>query len=101
MPSNIGHAVSPGLTDTPERDTPPRSSAPAGTADVIALDDLYSDLAREQLAPLWTQVGELMPGQPTPSARPHVWRWKTLVGLAERAGTSSASSGAANAGRSR
>jgi gentisate 1,2-dioxygenase len=86
MPSNISHAVSPGLTDTPQRDTPSRSSAPAETADVIALDDLYKDLAREQLAPLWSQVGELMPGQPTPSARPYIWQWKTLLGLAERAG---------------
>src|SRR5438105_3318432 len=50
------------------------------------LDDLYKDLTREYLAPLWTQVGELMPAQPTPSARPHVWPWKTLFGLAERAG---------------
>src|SRR4051812_34443253 len=27
-----------------------------------------------------------MPAQPTPSARPHVWRWKALLQLAERAG---------------
>src|SRR5216683_606383 len=56
------------------------------TEDGSALDDLYKDLTREHLAPLWTQVGELMPGQPTPSAHPHVWQWKTLFELAERAG---------------
>ena len=56
------------------------------TEDASALDDLYKDLTREHLAPLWTQVGELMPGQPTPSAHPHVWQWKTLFELAERAG---------------
>ena len=39
------------------------------TEDGSALDDLCKDLAREQLAPLWTQVGDLMPGQPTPKAR--------------------------------
>jgi gentisate 1,2-dioxygenase len=56
------------------------------TEPVMALDDLYEDFTNEQLAPLWTQVGELMPGQPTPSAQPHVWHWKTLFALAERAG---------------
>lgn len=52
----------------------------------MSLDDLYTDFSKEHLAPLWTQVPELMPAQPTPSARPHVWHWKTLLGLAERAG---------------
>src|SRR5258708_21960925 len=82
MPSNI----SPALPDTPERDSPVGSRGAAETEDVTALDDLYRDLAREQLAPLWSQVRELMPGQPTPSARPYIWQWKTLLGLAERAG---------------
>jgi gentisate 1,2-dioxygenase len=59
---------------------------PSKTEGVIALDDLYEELDQEQLAPLWTQVGELMPGHPTPCAQPYVWRWKTLFGLAERAG---------------
>ena len=36
---------------------------PSKTEGVRALDDLYEDLDQEQLAPLWTQVEELMPGQ--------------------------------------
>jgi gentisate 1,2-dioxygenase len=50
------------------------------------LGELYADMAAEHLMPLWTQVGELMPGAPTPQAVAHLWRWKTLFGLAERAG---------------
>src|SRR5256885_11317931 len=52
----------------------------------IAPDDLYEELDQGQLAPVWAQVGELMPEHPTPCAQPYVWRWKTLFGLAERAG---------------
>ena len=52
----------------------------------MSLDDLYTDFTKEHLAPLWTHVRELMPARPTPSARAHVWQWKTLFGLAERAG---------------
>ncbi|WP_431911931.1 cupin domain-containing protein [Nonomuraea jabiensis] len=47
---------------------------------------LYADFAAEDLIPLWTQVGDLMPEHPKPKARPHVWEWKTLYPLAERAG---------------
>lgn len=47
---------------------------------------LYDDFAAEQLMPLWTQLAELMPLQPTSPARPHVWRWSTLYPLAARAG---------------
>jgi gentisate 1,2-dioxygenase len=50
------------------------------------LGELYADMAAEHLIPLWTQVGELMPDAPTPRAVAHLWRWKRLFGLAERAG---------------
>jgi gentisate 1,2-dioxygenase len=52
-----------------------------GAADV---DALYASLAAADLQPLWTQPGLLTatPGRLTP----HVWRWKTLRGLAERSG---------------
>ena len=36
--------------------------------------------------PLWTQIGDLMPATPQPQILPHVWRWQTLLPLAERAG---------------
>jgi len=52
-----------------------------GAADV---DALYASLAAADLQPLWTQPGLLTPapGRLTP----HVWRWKALRDLAERAG---------------
>lgn len=51
-----------------------------------ALDRLYQDFGSAHMIPLWTQTGELMPMRPTPKARPHVWKWDTLLPLAERAG---------------
>jgi gentisate 1,2-dioxygenase len=48
--------------------------------------ELYADMAGEHLVPLWTQVSELMPARPAPQATAHVWRWKALLGMAERAG---------------
>jgi gentisate 1,2-dioxygenase len=50
------------------------------------IDALYVDFDHENLIPLWTEIGNLMPQTPSPSAVPHVWRWKTLLPLAERAG---------------
>jgi gentisate 1,2-dioxygenase len=50
-----------------------------------AEQELYSDFAAEHLSPLWTAREELMPFQPAPAARPHVWRWSALHPLAERA----------------
>ncbi len=52
-----------------------------GTPDV---DGLYADVAAADLQPLWTQAG-LLTGTPN-RLTPHIWRWKTLRGLAERAG---------------
>jgi gentisate 1,2-dioxygenase len=31
-----------------------------------------------------TEIGELMPLQPHPTALPHRWRWQNLLPLAER-----------------
>jgi gentisate 1,2-dioxygenase len=50
------------------------------------IDQLYTDFEAENLMPLWTQLSDLMPQTPQPKAVPHVWRWKTLLPLAERAG---------------
>jgi len=61
--------------DSPER---PEPSA--------ALDELYRGFARESLVPLWTEIGGLLPAHPQPRALAHVWRWKSLLALAERAG---------------
>ena len=50
------------------------------------IEQLYSDFESENLIPLWTEIGELMPFTPQPQIVPHVWRWNTLLPLAERAG---------------
>lgn len=51
-----------------------------------ALDRLYSDFDSEHLVPLWTEIGDLMPPHPRSEADPYLWRWKSLLPLAERAG---------------
>jgi gentisate 1,2-dioxygenase len=86
LTSNVRPSTDAAVTHTQPTDTSRQSPEPLDSEVVAKLDDLYKAFGNEQLAPLWTQVGDLMPGQPTPSARPHVWRWKTLFGLAEQAG---------------
>ncbi len=51
-----------------------------------ALAQLYADFATENLNPLWTQLGDLMPVAPASKAVPFVWKWSTLYPLAQRAG---------------
>jgi gentisate 1,2-dioxygenase len=57
-----------------------------GTADSPELVQLYEDFAANDMAPLWTQRDDMMPMVPAPRAIPHVWKWKTLFDIAERAG---------------
>ncbi len=54
--------------------------------DSPALRALYRGFARENLIPLWTQLGDLMPMHPKPQAVPHVWKWANLLPLAEESG---------------
>ena len=51
-----------------------------------ALADLYAGFQSEYLIPLWTEIGGLMPAHPRSQARPHLWRWLSLVELARQAG---------------
>jgi gentisate 1,2-dioxygenase len=51
-----------------------------------ALDALYTDLASNDLQPLWTQARALVPFVPRPATLPWLWRWQTLQDLAHRAG---------------
>lgn len=51
-----------------------------------ALQSLYRSFEQELLVPLWTEIGDLMPVHPKPVAAPHLWRWATLLPLAERSG---------------
>ncbi len=50
------------------------------------LQQLYRGFESELLVPLWTQIGDLMPFEPTSRAVAHTWRWANLLPLAERAG---------------
>ncbi len=51
-----------------------------------ALEELYRGFEQELLVPLWTEIGDLMPAHPRSRAVPHLWRWESLLALAERAG---------------
>lgn len=50
------------------------------------LQTLYDDFAANDMSPLWTQLSDLMPFAPESKAVPHVWRWKVLYDIAQRAG---------------
>jgi gentisate 1,2-dioxygenase len=63
---NVEHAMQP--EDSPE------------------LRALYKGFEDENLIPLWTQLGDLMPMHPKPKALPHVWKWSNLLPLAEKSG---------------
>jgi gentisate 1,2-dioxygenase len=76
------------------KNPPPNEDLVAGAAtpppptpdEQAQVDRLYADFDSEHMKPLWTQRDDLMPEKPTPQAIPFVWRWKTLLPLAERAG---------------
>jgi len=61
--------------DSPDQPTP--------TAELL---ELYCGFEKELLVPLWTEIGDLMPLHPQSKASPHVWRWDSLLPLAEQAG---------------
>jgi gentisate 1,2-dioxygenase len=54
--------------------------------DTPALRALYAGFKANNLNPLWTQIGDLMPRHPKPKALPHVWKWSDLYPLAKAAG---------------
>ena len=54
--------------------------------DTPELRELYRGFQANNLNPLWTQIGDLMPAHPRPRAVPHVWRWADLYPLAQRSG---------------
>src|SRR6266704_4966765 len=69
-----------------ERLAPPGMEMAGRPDDGRELRELYEAFGEEHLVPLWTELADLMPQQPTPSAVPHVWRWQTLYPLAQRSG---------------
>lgn len=52
----------------------------------LALEDLYRGFQQEQLVPLWTEIGDLMPAHPRSRAVAWLWRWERLRELAAQAG---------------
>lgn len=50
------------------------------------LAELYADMGRNDIQSLWDQAPDLMPPSPRPRAVPWMWPWRTVLGLAERAG---------------
>lgn len=68
--------------DAPGLPTPP----PPTPEEERRLEELYRSFDKHHMVPLWTEIGELMPPEPRPSALPHRWRWSELLPLAEDAG---------------
>jgi gentisate 1,2-dioxygenase len=73
--------------------TPSRSPVRVRTTDAPdqpepspELAALYHGFESELLVPLWTEIGDLMPSRPGSRALPHLWRWRNLLPMAERAG---------------
>ncbi|WP_223115795.1 cupin domain-containing protein [Paracoccus amoyensis] len=54
--------------------------------DTPELRRLYQGFRDNNLNPLWTQIGDLMPVHPRPRAVPHVWKWSDLYPLAQASG---------------
>lgn len=68
-------------------DDPSIPAVPPPTAEEqVRLDALYSKFEANNMVPLWTEIGDLMPTQPKPAAIPYSWKWKDLLPLAEEAG---------------
>src|SRR3546814_4540413 len=54
--------------------------------DTPELRKLYSDVEAANIMPLWTQIENLMPMEPSSKALPHLWKWSDLLPLAQRSG---------------
>lgn len=66
----------------------PRHRRFRGVADTleVSYDEFCGALAAKDLQPLWTQAARLMPNEPIPRTLPWLWKWTTVLPLAERAG---------------
>lgn len=61
-------------------------AAPPTPEEEVKLAALYERMNREHMIPLWTEIGDLMPMEPSPKAVPYVWRWNEILPVAEAAG---------------
>jgi gentisate 1,2-dioxygenase len=62
------------------------ADAPGQPTPSPELEELHRGFEKELLVPLWTEIGDLMPAHPQSKAQPHLWRWNSLLPLAQRAG---------------
>jgi len=58
----------------------------AAPEEEAALAELYESMHQKHMIPLWTQIDDLMPNEPSPNAVPHMWRWSDILPVAEKAG---------------
>ena len=52
----------------------------------VSYDEFCGALAAKDLQPLWTQAARLMPPEPIPRTLPWLWKWTSVLPLAQRAG---------------
>ncbi len=52
----------------------------------VGYDEFCGALAAKDLQPLWTQAARLMPNEPIPRTMPWLWKWTSVLPLAQRAG---------------
>jgi gentisate 1,2-dioxygenase len=52
----------------------------------VGYDELCGALARRDLRALWSMQTQLMPEVPVPTTLPWLWKWSTVLPLAQRAG---------------
>lgn len=52
----------------------------------VGYDEFCEALAAKDLQPLWTQASELMPARPYPATQAWLWKWSSVLPLAEKAG---------------
>jgi gentisate 1,2-dioxygenase len=52
----------------------------------VSYDEFCGALAAKDMQPLWTQAARLMPREPIPRTLPWLWKWTTILPLAQRAG---------------
>ena len=71
------------MNEALSHDTVKHGMQPEDTPELRAL---YKGFEDNHLIPLWTQTGDLMPMHPKSKAVPFVWKWSTLLPLAEAAG---------------
>jgi len=49
-------------------------------------EEMYQEMERSHIKPLWTAEAKILPRIPQPRAVPWLWKWPQLHGLAKRAG---------------